>query len=220
MKPPKRNFNIFSLSAIDMFAAALGAFVLITIILLPNYLKFKGLSDKLKLAQAELGNCKVANGERQRKIDDIKRQTNRVQAGLAGCRQKLKTTFIAIMMKWDTRGDDVDLYLTNPKNQRFSFKKHNRARQHYPSTPSQLSVDTRRGPGVEIWETRQAVPGTYRLQYHFYRDHGSRGRTVVRTNLYHRDGMIRLRNVSLNRQGVVRTAAQIIVGRDGSVTVR
>ena len=39
MYRPKRNVNVFSLSALDLFASAMGAFVIICIILFPSYLK-------------------------------------------------------------------------------------------------------------------------------------------------------------------------------------
>ncbi len=39
MRSRRRNFEIFSLSAVDLFASAMGAFIIITIILMPDYQK-------------------------------------------------------------------------------------------------------------------------------------------------------------------------------------
>ena len=39
MKSRKRNFEVYSLSAVDLFASAMGAFIIITIILMPDYQK-------------------------------------------------------------------------------------------------------------------------------------------------------------------------------------
>ena len=39
MKSRRRNFEVYSLSAIDLFASAMGAFIIITIILMPDYQK-------------------------------------------------------------------------------------------------------------------------------------------------------------------------------------
>ncbi len=39
MRMRRRNFEIFSLSAVDLFASAMGAFIIITIILMPDYQK-------------------------------------------------------------------------------------------------------------------------------------------------------------------------------------
>jgi len=39
MRSRRRNFEVYSLSAIDLFASAMGAFIIITIILMPDYQK-------------------------------------------------------------------------------------------------------------------------------------------------------------------------------------
>ena len=39
MKSRQRTFEVYSLSAIDLFASAMGAFIIITIILMPDYQK-------------------------------------------------------------------------------------------------------------------------------------------------------------------------------------
>ena len=39
MRTRLRNLGVFSLSAIDLFASAMGAFIVITIILMPDYQK-------------------------------------------------------------------------------------------------------------------------------------------------------------------------------------
>ena len=39
MRSRRRNFEVYSLSAVDLFASAMGAFIIITIILMPDYQK-------------------------------------------------------------------------------------------------------------------------------------------------------------------------------------
>ena len=39
MRSRRRNIEVYSLSAIDLFASAMGAFIIITIILMPDYQK-------------------------------------------------------------------------------------------------------------------------------------------------------------------------------------
>ena len=60
MRRPSRNIEIFSLSALDLFACALGAFIVISILLFPFYQKtlpliqqVKALSSDLSAAQAQ-----------------------------------------------------------------------------------------------------------------------------------------------------------------------
>jgi len=54
MKKKNRNVEIFSLSALDLFASAMGAFVLLTVIMLPYYLKGKTYEDERGQLQAAL----------------------------------------------------------------------------------------------------------------------------------------------------------------------
>ena len=72
---PERNIEIFSLSAIDLFAAAMGAFALLAIILLPYYQNEirentpeNAISDLLRAAQTS-----AVESEEKRKALEIKR---------------------------------------------------------------------------------------------------------------------------------------------------
>jgi hypothetical protein len=52
MKRPSRELNIFSLSALDLFASAMGAFILITVILFPYYQQNSKIVQELQEAKA------------------------------------------------------------------------------------------------------------------------------------------------------------------------
>jgi hypothetical protein len=55
MKSRLRNLGVFSLSAIDLFASAMGAFIIITIILMPDYQKEVRLEGHLEYIEALAG---------------------------------------------------------------------------------------------------------------------------------------------------------------------
>ncbi len=55
MRTRTRNFGVFSLSAIDLFASAMGAFIIITIILMPDYQKEAQLVGHLEYIEALAG---------------------------------------------------------------------------------------------------------------------------------------------------------------------
>ena len=64
MKPRNREINIFSMSALDLFASALGAFILISIALFPYFPKtgyspenIAALREALAEAQQQLQEC-------------------------------------------------------------------------------------------------------------------------------------------------------------------
>jgi hypothetical protein len=208
------------MSALDLFASAMGAFIVIAIVLFPFYLKFKDISEQVNLAEQRLGDCERKNGDLRNQIDEQGRRNAIIQAGLRGCLAKLKTTFLAIVMKWDERGDDVDMYIRDPHGNQFSYKRHNRTRRHFSGTSAKLSYDTRRGPGVEIWEHPIATQGTYVISYNFFADRGRKRPVKIRANLYTRDGVRKLREITLRRKGETRVVARVTVAADGSVRVR
>ena len=69
MKKKDRTVEVFSLSALDLFASAMGAFVLLSVIMLPYYYKGKELeAENGNLEQAlQLSATQAAKAERKRK---------------------------------------------------------------------------------------------------------------------------------------------------------
>lgn len=51
MKRRSREINVFSLSAIDLFACAMGAFILLSLILFQYYLKAQQIPEPVKIDQ-------------------------------------------------------------------------------------------------------------------------------------------------------------------------
>lgn len=71
MKTRNREINIFSMSALDLFASALGAFILIAIILLPFFPNLNIDSAKLERENAEL---KQENAKLEREKAELEKQ--------------------------------------------------------------------------------------------------------------------------------------------------
>lgn len=73
---------------------------------------------------------------------------------------------VKIVLFWDTDNTDVDLYVTNPLNERCFYRN--------PSTSigDNLDVDDTDGYGPETYTLNNAIPGTYQVQIHYYADNG------------------------------------------------
>ena len=128
MKFRSREINVFSMSALDLFASALGAFILISMVLMPYFLRVETeevnrLRRALQEAQAQLQNC---------------------QQELHTCKRRLSKTFLAVVVQWPTERQDVDLHVIDVAGQEFYYKK-----KRIPGRPGELSADTTKGPGVE-----------------------------------------------------------------------
>lgn len=74
MRRPSRQLNIFSISSLDLFASAMGAFVIIAVILFPYYMKNDDAVQKARMAKAELKEAqkKVAGLEEAKKKAESK----------------------------------------------------------------------------------------------------------------------------------------------------
>ena len=234
MKSRSREINVFSMSALDLFASALGAFILISIVLMPYFLRLNPeevadlrrelreeqstsaelrrrleqaqselqqcrqqeaacredlaaleqevarLQDMLDRAQAdlaearedlqeaqsELQQCRQQEAACREELDALRQEASALQqcqAELNACEEKLSRTFLAIVIQWSTERHDVDLHVIDAAGEEFYYEK-----KTIRGRPGELSADTRRGPGVEIWEVPEAPAGEYRVLYNFY----------------------------------------------------
>ncbi len=67
----RRNFEVYSLSAIDLFASAMGAFIIITIILMPDYQKEVRSQGDLDFLEALAGKTQALLKETEQGREDI-----------------------------------------------------------------------------------------------------------------------------------------------------
>lgn len=81
MKKRSREISIFSMSALDLFASALGAFILITIVLLPFFpnLNMSGQAQ----AQAELAQAQAELAQAQAELERAKAKAPKTESQLA-----------------------------------------------------------------------------------------------------------------------------------------
>ena len=93
MKKRSRELSIFSMSALDLFASALGAFILITIVLLPFFpnLNMSG-QEKAELEQvkAELAQAKAELAQAEAELEQAKAKSEREKAKLEREKAKLE----------------------------------------------------------------------------------------------------------------------------------
>ena len=225
MKFRNRELNIFNMSALDLFASALGAFILISIVLMPYFLRtdpeeVARLRQNLAQAQAAAAQAQAAAAQAQaaaaqararlqqcqqreaacrRELEAQRRDAaslQRCQADLQACKIKLSKTFLAFVIQWPASLLDVDLHVIDAAGREFYFWK-----KTIPGRPGELSADTESGPGVEIWEVPVAPVGTYRVLYNLYARNGNPAPAAVKGGVYHRDGHYRFRERRLTRVG-------------------
>lgn len=241
---PRRNreISIFSMSALDLFASGLGAFLILMVILFPFYKKETDTQAKLDVAQETLANCQQTAAKNQQALSEIQSKLAAVQQTLASCqetskaaqqslsqcREKLKSSMLLVTLSWQAEGgvqssDDVDMFITDPDGHKFSFEKaNNPPGTHYP-VQARISKDIKQTPGYEIFEDPVARPGTYDIAIQLYAK-SSRGQKPLKVELkiYTSAGVNEMPNIIINPAhdaGRLIKVANVTVGRDGDVTV-
>ena len=249
MKSRSREINVFSMSALDLFASALGAFILISIVLMPYFLRvdpdeanrlrralqqaqaaLAETRERLQRTQSELQQCETERDQAQSGLRECRTELQQAQSALEreqdalrqceaerdACTERLSKTFLAVVIQWPTAQHDVDLHVIDAAREEFYYEK-----KTIPGRPGELSADTTKGPGVEIWEVAQAPAGRYQVLYNFFDDHDNSAAALVKGGVYHRDGHDRFRERRLIRQGRANAllVAVVTVNADGSVDV-
>ena len=201
MKRGGRDINIFSMSALDLFASALGAFILIAIVLFPFFpnispdqaaARIAELNAQLQDAQAQLAECE---NERDQCIAEAHKK------------------FLLIIMTWESP-DDVDLYVHDPQGRVYYYK-----RKTHRGSDAAMEVDNIRGPGNEIWLHPFAEPGKYEVCYHYYKDRDGSD-IKVRGSYITPNGRNNFEPIVLQRQGDFRQAATINIDAAGQATMQ
>ena len=219
MKPRNRDINIFSMSALDLFASALGAFILISIALFPYFPRtgwapedISALREALAEAEQQLQQCQSELDRTRGALEEAQREQDRMRGELQNCEQELRKKFLLVLISWGTR-DDVDLHVVDPAGNEFYY----RQRDH-SGTPARLEEDSTRGPGNEVWLHPQATPGEYRLYYRLFARRSS-GVTVRGAILTPR-GRQAMPDIRLTRRGEKPLVAIVTVDNNGNATLR
>ncbi|MBU2569307.1 MAG: hypothetical protein KJ725_04595 [Gammaproteobacteria bacterium] len=216
MRRRNREISIFSMSALDLFASALGAFVLLTLILLPYYLKESPPELTAKVAQLreQLTRQQQLLEQQQQARSEAEARARQLQQQVESARQQLAKTFLVIYIRWSTVNHDVDLHVVNPAGIEFNFRQ-----KTHPNHPGELTEDSLVGPGNEVWELHEATPGVYRVYANLYARRGNPAAAEVKGRVFYRDGSSQLKPLRLPVEQQKGLMASITVNADGSVQV-
>lgn len=164
------------MSVLDMFASALGAFIMCAIILFPYYTDEKDLAKKIEKTKEAIRKAEVdliaakqrvkVNEETQLRLRQQLRASqtstaaiDQCRADAIACRASLTKTFLVVSIEWTERCD-VDLYVKDPMGREYYF-----ANKKIEGSDAELSYDMTDGPGLEIWQVPVAMPGRYEISY-------------------------------------------------------
>lgn len=225
-------FNVLGVSAIDLFASAMGVFIVLSIILVPFFLnkdrvlgalrdmraqiaELTGQLDNANTAnarlQGDLDAANAANDNLQGALDTANASNDQLQGQLDDVRSELAGAKpnVVVAIAWeDNKEDDVDLHIVDPRGNHVYFK------QRTGSGGSELTVDSQ-DAGAEVFADPSPDNGEYVICYHYYDATGSG--TTVRGFLFYND-KIGLPDRFLSRDNQkVEVARLVVEGREGRV---
>ncbi len=119
--------------------------------------------DKPKVDKKDFEKEYIAAVEKE-KVLDIKNKD--LETKIRAIEQK--GSFLAIVLNWTTNEHDLDLVVKDPNGKKFTFKT-----KEYPNYPGKMVLDSRRGPGAEIWQADKVIAGTYEAEITFYNQYGN-----------------------------------------------
>ena len=86
--------------------------------------------------------------------------------------------FLMISTTWASEKHDIDLEIVDTNNKKFNFKK-----KSYGGIDGQFEIDSRYGPGLEMWKTPKLHPGQYKVKVTLYNSNGNEAPAEVQTSV-------------------------------------
>lgn len=207
------------MSALDLFASALGAFILIAVVLFPFFpnvspseTQIAQMLEQLREARRELQECREDLAQNQAALRQSQAELQESQAALQQCNENLRKKFLLVVISWGSY-DDVDLHIVDPRGNEFYY----RAPSHRGSE-AKLEEDNTRGPGNEIWLHPRATPGAYKVYYKLYEKRSAIA--SVRGSMLTPEGRQTIPSRTLILQGQKPLVAVITVDRNGNATLQ
>ncbi|HAG91768.1 MAG TPA: hypothetical protein DCL41_07845 [Bdellovibrionales bacterium] len=173
---------------------------------------------KLKLNQeneelkAQVLNAKTATQSLEAKASLYQNQLKDLEALYAKSLQN--RSFLAIMIKWPTRDHDVDLIIEDPNGVKYDYKKKGERQ-----LAGRFALDTKRGPGAELWLSDQVIPGTYKATYYFFNQYGNLTPTQVSATIYSPKGQVEIKPRALDISKKRSVTVTFHVSKEGQVTL-
>jgi tetrahydromethanopterin S-methyltransferase subunit B len=152
----------------------------------------------------------------QEKVDNSQVTIQTITAQLKEAQSNVATSnFMAFMMKWPTKDHDIDLKVEDPSGHIFDFK-----HRKYNASPGMFVLDTRRGPGMEVWQTDKIVPGVYKFTFQFYNAYGNPEPCPVSGTLFTTKGTVELPTITLDPNTKREAAFLIELDEKGKATLK
>ncbi len=170
------------------------------------------LLNSIKLSEAKTEQFRKEVDKKNKEIVELEEEISKAEAA-AKKTDQAETSYLALVLQWATEKHDLDLVVKDNKNQSYNFK--NRS---YEKNGASLSLDSRTGPGVELWQSGNASPGTYSSEISLYNTYGNDTDTEAKLIVFTSKGRQMISIPKLNKQKKSHLI-RFTLGADGSIKV-
>lgn len=169
-----------------------------------NTLSPAQLQAELEKLRAEATTSAVTLKQAQDELEKAKRDVASLIA--------LKSSPMAIVMRWSTFEHDMDLVVEDPDGKTFDFKNRKHA-EH----PGQFVLDSRQGPGAEVWQAERILKGVYKVHVIFYNPYGNPEPAKISLSVLTSKGTVDVPEFKMKFVGSKRMTYRFSAGPDGAV---
>lgn len=121
--------------------------------------------------------------------------------------------FLMISTTWASEKHDIDLEIVDVNNKRFNFKK-----KSYGGVDGQFEIDSRYGPGLEMWKTPKLQPGVYKVKVTLYNSNGNESPAEVQASVITVTENLKLPLITLSKTDKTKEV-RINVDEKGKITI-
>ena len=248
MKKSSREINVFSVSALDLFASALGAFIVMSMIFMVFFtMTSRDTSEDL---QPALEQCEAERAQAEAGRAQAEGELAQTEAELAQCRSELAGTVDASALdqcrtdleqatgRADRIGEDLAgcqqelrrtfvlvlaSWTTSDDVDLHIVDPSGRefyfGDRRHSGSPAVFEEDNTRGPGNEVWLHPGAEEGRYRVCYNLFDQEEPGSQPSVRGSVLWKGGSVAIGEVGLRSEGEMRMSVEFVVDSQGNVTV-
>lgn len=176
----------------------------------------KNIKKDLKQAEAKALQSEKSMLDKAKEVEKLKALSDDLNEKIKSSGQGGEhQSFLAFFMNWSTKDHDVDLVIEDPEGTVFDFK-HRKRIGH----PGNFALDTRRGPGVELWQSDRIIPGKYKATYMFYNNYGNSESAKVSGTIFTPKGNVELPTREMDVSSNRKVQFVFAVDKDGRVKLQ
>ena len=171
--------------------------------------ELKDLEKKLKLTDEKLAEIRNKNDTLTSKNQALKSEIEELKT------RQPNSNFLAIVLTWTTSDHDLDLVVTDPKGKKFNYKT-----KSFANYPGKIALDTRRGPGAEVWQADSVQEGLYEADIAFYNSYGNRVPAEAKLVVFSSRGSIELNDIKLEADKNSTKRIKFQISSEGKIELR